>query len=68
MSKGKRKSTKRKLLLSLIVVLFLSTFILAMVSYIFIGEISIVSAIVDLLTKALKFTVTLVALYQTNYL
>ncbi len=72
MSKGKGKPTKRnskkKLLMNLIVVFILSTLILAIVSYILTGNTSILFAIVDLLTKVLDITVSIIALYQMNYL
>ena len=72
MSKGKGKPTKRnskkKLLMNLIVVFILSTLILAIVSYILTGNTSILFAIVDLLTKVLYITVSIIALYQMNYL
>lgn len=73
MSKGKERPTRkkfniRKLFSVFIVVIFLSTFILAIVSWIISGEALILSAIVDLLTKVLEFAVAFIALYQRNYL
>ncbi len=58
----------RKFLNVFIVVIFLSTFILAMVSWILYGETPLLLVAVELLMRALEFSKILIELKQMNYL
>ena len=66
MSKGKKKSTRIRydICLVLIVGIFLSTSILCIVSWIISGETSILLATMDLLQKVLEFATAYLAFCQ----